>query len=156
MNQVKRNGEVQIDVATSRLGKQVLEIKEGSYAIEGKPILSQFDLLIQSRERLGITGENGAGKSTLLNVLAGRLSLDSGRRIIGSTVKLAYYTQTNEMMDPEQRMIAYLQEAAEEVEKTDGAHVSVAEMLEQFCSPVSCTEQRSVNYLVVKNAAYSY
>ena len=117
MNQVKRNGEVQIDVATSRLGKQVLEIKEGSYAIEGKPILSQFDLLIQSRERLGITGENGAGKSTLLNVLAGRLSLDSGRRIIGSTVKLAYYTQTNEMMDPEQRMIAYLQEAAEEVEK---------------------------------------
>ena len=55
----------------------MLEIKEGSYAIEGKPILSQFDLLIQSRERLGITGENGAGKSTLLNVLAGRLSLDS-------------------------------------------------------------------------------
>ncbi|MCR1945408.1 ABC-F family ATP-binding cassette domain-containing protein [Enterococcus gallinarum] len=135
MNQVKRNGEVQIDVATSRLGKQVLEIKEGSYAIEGKPILSQFDLLIQSRERLGITGENGAGKSTLLNVLAGRLSLDSGRRIIGSTVKLAYYTQTNETMDPEQRMIAYLQEAAEEVEKTDGAHVSVAEMLEQFLFP---------------------
>ena len=135
LNQVKRNGEVQIDVATSRLGKQVLEIKAGDFAIEGKPILSQFDLLIQSRERLGITGENGAGKSTLLNLLAGRLSLDSGTRIIGATVKLAYYTQTNEAMDPEQRMIAYLQEAAEEVEKTDGAHVSVAEMLEQFLFP---------------------
>jgi ATP-binding cassette subfamily F protein uup len=135
LNQVKRNGEVQIDVATSRLGKQVLEIKDGSFAIEEKQLLSHFDLLIQSRERLGITGENGAGKSTLLNLLAGRLDLDSGTRIIGSTVKLAYYTQTNETMDPEQRMIAYLQEAAEEVEKADGAHVSVAEMLEQFLFP---------------------
>lgn len=137
LNQVKRNGEVAIDVAAARLGKQVLELKDASYAIETLQLLQHFDLLIQSRERLGITGENGAGKSTLLNILAGRIDLDAGQRVIGSTVKLAYYTQTNEAMDPEQRMIAYLQEAAEEVQKADGSQVSVAEMLEQFLFPRS-------------------
>ncbi len=75
-------------------------------------------MLIQSRERLGITGENGAGKSTLLNILAGRLPLEEGERTMGVTVKMAYYTQTIEAMNPDQRMIAYLQEAAEEVQKS--------------------------------------
>ena len=117
LHQVKRNGEVAIDVATTRLGKQVLELKDASFKIENKTILSHFDLLIQSRERLGITGENGAGKSTLLNILAGRLPLEEGERTMGVTVKMAYYTQTIEAMNPDQRMIAYLQEAAEEVQK---------------------------------------
>ena len=125
-----------IDVATTRLGKQVLELKDASFKIENKTILSHFDLLIQSRERLGITGENGAGKSTLLNILAGRLPLE-GERTMGVTVKMAYYTQTIEAMNPDQRMIAYLQEAAEEVQKVDGSQVSVAEMLEQFLFPRS-------------------
>ena len=137
LHQVKRNGEVAIDVATTRLGKQVLELKDASYQIENKTILSHFDLLIQSRERLGITGENGAGKSTLLNILAGRLPLEEGERTMGVTVKMAYYTQTIEAMNPDQRMIAYLQEAAEEVQKVDGSQVSVAEMLEQFLFPRS-------------------
>ena len=137
LHQVKRNGEVAIDVATTRLGKQVLELKDARFKIENKTILSHFDLLIQSRERLGITGENGAGKSTLLNILAGRLPLEEGERTMGVTVKMAYYTQTIEAMNPDQRMIAYLQEAAEEVQKVDGSQASVAEMLEQFLFPRS-------------------
>lgn len=135
LHQVKNNGEVEIDIATKRLGKKVLEIKNGEFQIENKKILSDFDLLIQSRERLGITGENGAGKSTLLNILTGRLKLDAGELIVGETVRLAYYTQQNEEMNPEQRMIAYLQEAAEEVRRNDGSQISVAEMLERFLFP---------------------
>lgn len=135
LHQVQSSGEVEIDIATKRLGKKVLEIKEGVYFIEGQCILDHFDLLIQSRERLGITGENGAGKSTLLNLLSGRLELESGELITGETVRLAYYTQQNEEMDPEQRMIAYLQEAAEEVRRSDGSQISVAEMLERFLFP---------------------
>jgi ATP-binding cassette subfamily F protein uup len=113
----------------------VLEIKDGVYHIENQAILNHFDLLIQARERLGITGENGAGKSTLLNILARRLPLEQGELIVGETVRLAYYTQQNEAMDNEQRMIAYLQEAAEEVKRSDGTQISVAEMLERFLFP---------------------
>lgn len=135
LHQVKTDGNVEIDIATQRLGKKVIELQQAAYAFDEKVILKDFDLLVQSKERLGITGENGAGKSTLLNILAGRIPLDSGILSIGETVRLAYYTQQNEAMDEEQRMIAYLQEAAEEVKRTDGTQISVAEMLERFLFP---------------------
>ena len=130
--QVNHEEDLEINIATKRLGKKVLEIKNGSYSIDGKLLIDHLDLLIQSRERLGITGKNGAGKSTLLNLLANRIPLDQGRLIVGETVRIAYYTQENEEMDPEKRMIAYLQEAAEEAKTVDGGQIGVAELLERF------------------------
>ncbi|MGM9904170.1 ABC transporter ATP-binding protein [Enterococcus sp. 10A9_DIV0425] len=133
--QVNQESEIELNMATQRLGKKVLEIKDGCYSIDGKRLIDHLDLLIQSRERLGITGENGAGKSTLLNILAGKVPLEQGLFSIGETVRLAYYTQENEEMNPEKRMIAYLQEAAEEVQTADGTQIGVAELLERFLFP---------------------
>ncbi len=135
LHQVQTNGTLEADFATQRLGKKVLEIKEGNYAIDHKQLLKDFNLLIQANDRIGITGKNGAGKSTLLNILAGRIPLENGLYSIGETVRIGYYTQQNEAMDPNQRMIAYLQEAAEEVKRSDGSSVGVAEMLERFLFP---------------------
>lgn len=133
--QVNQEDDLELNLATQRLGKKVLEIKDGSYRINDQTLLEHLDLLIQSRERLGITGKNGAGKSTLLNILAGRIPLDSGTISIGETVRLAYYTQENEEMAPGKRMIAYLQEAAEEAKTVDGSQIGVAELLERFLFP---------------------
>ena len=135
LHQVKNDGQLEMNIATTRLGKKVLELKQASFTIENKTILDHFDLLIQTKERLGITGKNGAGKSTLLNILAGRIPLDDGIVEVGETVRLAYYTQQNETLDPNMRMIAYLQEAAEEVKQRDGSQISVAEILERFLFP---------------------
>lgn len=133
--QVNQEDDLELNLATQRLGKKVLEIKDGSCRINDQTLLEHLDLLIQSRERLGITGKNGAGKSTLLNILAGRIPLDSGTISIGETVRLAYYTQENEEMAPDKRMIAYLQEAAEEAKTVDGSQIGVAELLERFLFP---------------------
>ncbi|MCW1817819.1 ABC-F family ATP-binding cassette domain-containing protein [Enterococcus faecium] len=133
--QVNQEDDLELNLATQRLGKKVLEIKDGSYRINDQTLLEHLDLLIQSRERLGITGKNGAGKSTLLNILAGRIPLDSGTISIGETVRFAYYTQENEEMAPDKRMIAYLQEAAEEAKTADGSQIGVAELLERFLFP---------------------
>ena len=135
LNQVQTDEQVAMELTTKRLGKQVLEIKDGNYRFDDKIILEDFELLVQARDRIGITGENGAGKSTLLNILAGQLPLDSGTLIIGETVRIAYYTQLTEQVKEDQRVIAYLQEVAEEAKQKDGTSISVADLLERFLFP---------------------
>lgn len=135
LNQVQTDEQVAMELTTKRLGKQVLEIKDGNYRFADKIILEDFELLVQARDRIGITGENGAGKSTLLNILAGQLPLDSGTLIIGETVRIAYYTQLTEQVKEDQRVIAYLQEVAEEAKQKDGTSISVADLLERFLFP---------------------
>lgn len=132
----KPTGEkVDISLNGSRLGKQVFELKDASKRYGSKTILNHFNLLVKPGDRLGIIGRNGAGKSTLLNVLAKKLPLDDGEFIMGQTVKIAYYTQENEDMDENKRMIEYIKETAEVVETSDGKTLSAALMLERFLFP---------------------
>lgn len=124
-----------MDLATTRLGKKVLAIKDGNYQIGNQTILKDFNLLVQGGERIGIVGPNGVGKTTLLNILAGIIPLQSGVYEIGETVKLAYYTQQIEPMDSDKRMIAYLQDVAEEVTSAGGQKIAIPDLLERFLFP---------------------
>lgn len=128
-------GSLDFSVGTKRLGKKVIEIENANYTINQNIILKDFELLVQSHERLGITGANGSGKSTLLNIIAGRIPLDSGVVELGETVNIGYYTQTNDNLDESKRIISFLQEIAEEVKQQDGSVISVTEMLERFLFP---------------------
>ncbi len=128
-------GSLEFSAGTKRLGKKVIEIENANYTINQSIILKDFELLVQSHERLGITGANGSGKSTLLNIIAGRIPLDSGVVELGETVNIGYYTQTNDNLDESKRIISFLQEIAEEVKQQDGSVISVTEMLERFLFP---------------------
>jgi ABC transport system ATP-binding/permease protein len=124
-----------ISLSGSRLGKQVLELKEAEKNFGGKVILQDFDLLLKQGDRIGIIGRNGTGKSTLLNILAGKIPLDTGELITGQTVRIAYYTQENEGLDENKRMIEYLKETAQVVHTSDGKTISASQMLERFLFP---------------------
>lgn len=132
---VKQSEKLDMSLNGSRLGKQVFELREASKKYADLTILHSFDLLVKPGDRIGIIGKNGTGKSTLLNILAGKIPLDSGERIIGQTVKIAYYTQESEDMDENKRMIEYLKETAQVVETSDGKTISAAQMLERFLFP---------------------
>ncbi|GJM47797.1 ABC-F family ATP-binding cassette domain-containing protein [Weissella soli] len=127
--------DIQVNLGQQRLGKKVIEIEYAQLAFDERVILKDFSALIQANQRIGITGPNGTGKSTLLNAIAGKVTLDSGLITIGETVKMAYYTQTNEPIPDDKRMIAYLSEVAESVVDREGNRVSVSELLEQFLFP---------------------
>ncbi|WP_400241872.1 ABC-F family ATP-binding cassette domain-containing protein [Niallia sp. JL1B1071] len=133
---VKGKDKLDISLKGSRLGKQVFELVDASKRFEDKIILDNFNLLVKPGDRFGIIGKNGTGKSTFLNILAGKLSLDAGERIIGQTVKVAYYRQENEDMDTSKRMIEYLKETAEVIEASDGKVITAAQMLERFLFPL--------------------
>ncbi|SIO11895.1 ATP-binding cassette, subfamily F, uup [Carnobacterium alterfunditum] len=132
LNQSNLDESVEMNLEGSRLGKRVFELKDASLNLGGKVILDHFNMMIQTKDRIGISGENGAGKSTFLNTLAGRFPLDSGEIVVGETVKVAYFTQVIEEMDPTKRVISYLQEVGEEVETSNGERISVTNLLEQF------------------------
>ncbi|HFU4203905.1 TPA: ABC-F family ATP-binding cassette domain-containing protein [Streptococcus suis] len=128
------DSELEINFETSRIGKKVINFENVSFSYPNKPILFDFNLLIQNKDRIGIVGENGKGKSTLLNLIAGDLQADRGKVDIGETIRIGYFSQTIKGLDESKRVINFLQEVAEEA-KTSSGMVSIAELLEQFLFP---------------------
>ena len=137
VHQTVNNDDLEINFETSRIGKKVVNFGHVDFAYEdGKPILSDFNLIMQNRDRIGIVGDNGVGKSTLLNLINGDLVPSAGILDIGETVRIGYFSQQIKDMDESKRVINYLQEVADEVKTTVGT-TSITELLEQFLFPRS-------------------
>lgn len=128
--------ELEINFETSRIGKKVINFENVSFAYPDKQILTDFNLLVQNKDRIGIVGDNGVGKSTLLNLIKGDLHPTAGNLEIGETVRIGYFSQLTKDMDENKRVINYLQEVADEV-KTSVGTTSVTDLLEQFLFPRS-------------------
>jgi ABC transport system ATP-binding/permease protein len=79
--------------ATTRLGKDVIDLLDASVQLGGRTLLDRLTWLLAPGERVGIVGVNGSGKSTLLRAIAGEVPLASGKRTVGATVRLAYLSQ---------------------------------------------------------------
>lgn len=137
VHQTVNNDDLEINFETSRIGKKVVNFEHVDFAYEdGKQILSDFNLIMQNRDRIGIVGDNGVGKSTLLNLINGDLVPIAGVLDIGETVRIGYFSQQIKDMDESKRVINYLQEVADEVKTTVGT-TSITELLEQFLFPRS-------------------
>ncbi|MFY2859701.1 ABC-F family ATP-binding cassette domain-containing protein [Mycobacterium sp. THU-M104] len=87
-------------LASTRLGKDVIDLLDVSVSFGGRPVLRDIEWRIGPGERTGILGANGAGKSTLLGLIAGTVRPDSGRVKRGKTVRLAVLDQQGEMLSP--------------------------------------------------------
>lgn len=116
---------------SSRLGKSTIEIRNLSKAINGQPLIADFSYIVRRHERLGIIGPNGCGKSTLMKLLVGQLQPDAGKIIVGETVRIGYFSQELEEMDPDQRIIDYVRAIGEVIDTPDG-QVSASQMLQRF------------------------
>lgn len=133
----------ELNLAYSRLGKQVYELKNLSKSINNKVLFEDVTEIIQSGRRIGIVGPNGAGKTTLLNILSNEDQDYEGELKIGQTVKLAYFKQTEETLDRDIRVIDYLREESEMAKEKDGTSISVTQLLERFLFP-SATHGKKV------------
>lgn len=122
---------VEISSVSSRLGKKTIEIEKIFKAYEGKKLIEDFTYIFLRDDRIGIVGKNGIGKSTLLKIINGLVEPDKGNISIGPTVKIGYFSQENEEMNPKEKVIDYIKEVAEYIETPEGK-ISAAKMLERF------------------------
>lgn len=129
----QKDEEITIDVAFTRLGNKVIEIKGLSKQFGTKKLFDNFEYFFTPNDRIGIIGDNGVGKSTLLNLIAGTLTPSSGIIEVGTTVKMGYFTQDFDgFTSMEQRAIEYIKEIAEYVTTPNGYRMSASELMETF------------------------
>lgn len=137
---IDRSGEqtdLEMNLATSRLGKKVLESDGITKTYDDRTIIKDFSFLLQQGDRIGIIGANGYGKSTLLNMLAGEIEPDQGEVVVGATVKRLHFKQTLPAMNEKARMIDYVREASNDITDANGERFSASQMLERFLFPLN-------------------
>ena len=125
---------LEVNTVTSRLGRKIIEIEGISKAYGDKQLISDFSYTVLRNDRIGILGKNGCGKSTLLKMIMGQVEPDAGIIEKGETVKIGYFSQENEALDEEQRIIKYIEEIASNIKTKDG-YMSASQMLERFLFP---------------------
>jgi ATP-binding cassette subfamily F protein uup len=118
------------DLGTQRLGKKVINLTG-----VGCRILKPLDLRIEPGERLGLVGANGSGKTTLLDLLAGRLTPDTGVMEVGDTVQIGYFDQHTDRLQhlsENTRVVDAVKDVATSIPLSNGKEVSASRLCEMF------------------------
>ena len=130
-----RTDSVEIDVATSRLGRKIIDCEDVCLKFEERTMLDGFSYKFTRGERIGIVGRNGVGKTTFLNLISGGLEPDSGTIERGETLCIGYYSQRGINFKKGQTVLECVQDIAEVVKASDGQTVSATTFLTRFLFP---------------------
>ena len=131
-HQRRKDHVVQLELNMERLGSKILELHKVTKAFGDKLMLDKFDYVFQKGERIGIIGKNGTGKSTFLNLITNTLKVDSGKIVVGETVKFGYYTQNGIEIKPEQKVIDVVRAYGDYIPLKKGRQISAQQLLERF------------------------
>jgi ATP-binding cassette subfamily F protein uup len=110
----------------------VYELHGVSLAFGKKTLLDGVDWNVGPGDRVGIVGVNGAGKSTVLKLLVGQQAPDSGRVVVGQTVKPAYLSQEVAELDPSLRVLEAVEQVAKVVDLGGGKTVGASTLADRF------------------------
>ncbi len=129
---IQPQSSLQLESAAFRLGKKTIELKHASKSYGGRVLFDDFSYLLGRHDRIGIIGPNGCGKTTLLKMILKQVAPEKGEIEWGETVRIGYFSQHCEELDPQKRVIEVLQQFGEQVTTATGEKISAAKMLERF------------------------
>jgi len=128
----RQDHEVQLELNMERLGSKIVELHNIGKSFQDKQLLENFSYNFKRGERIGIIGKNGTGKSTFLNILTGGIKPDTGKVVIGETIKFGYYTQSGIKIKPGQKVIEVIREFGDYIPLKKGRQISAQQLLERF------------------------
>lgn len=125
--------QVTLEVKSAYIGNKIFEADYicKSYGPD-KVILDNFFYNFSRYEKMGIIGKNGTGKSTFIKILLGLVKPDSGRVVVGETVRFGYYSQEGMVFDEQLKVIDAVRKIAEYVDLGGGKHLSAMQFLQHF------------------------
>ncbi len=124
--------QVRLKASNIYIGSKIFEFQYVSKAFPEICILKDFYYNFSRFEKMGIVGNNGTGKSTFLKMLLGELQPDSGKIVIGDTVRFGYFSQEGLKFDEQQKVIDVVRDIAEYVDLGSGRHLSASQFLQHF------------------------
>ncbi len=118
INRRAKKGQVKIHILDDEncVSKLVFEIKKINYQIADIKLIEKFSMLVLKGEKIGIIGGNGTGKSTFIKLLLDELQPDSGSIRRSRTIKLAYFDQMREYLDPNMKSMDFVSEGRERID----------------------------------------
>lgn len=128
----RKENKVELEINMERMGSKVIELHKIAKRFGDKIITDNFSFDFQRGERIGIIGKNGTGKSSFLNLITGTVPPDSGKVIVGDTIKIGYYTQSGINPRQGQRVIDVIKEYGEYIPLMKGRIISASQLLERF------------------------
>ena len=129
---------LRLQVNSTYIGSKIFEAEYVSKSFpagedrEELVILKDFYYNFSRYEKMGIVGNNGTGKSTFLKLLLGLVQPDSGRFVIGETVKFGYFSQEFMQVDESMKVIDAVRRVAEYVDLGGGKHLTAMQFLQHF------------------------
>ena len=125
--------QVTLEVKSAYIGNKIFEADyiSKSYGPD-KVILRDFFYTFSRYEKMGIVGHNGTGKSTFIKILLGLVKPDSGKVVIGETVRFGYYSQEGLQFDEQMKVIDVVRNIADYIDLGGGRHLSAMQFLQHF------------------------
>jgi ABC transport system ATP-binding/permease protein len=117
-----------------RLGGTIVELTKVSRSLGGKTLFTDLTLVMKPGDRIGIVGPNGAGKTTLIRTILGIDPPDSGRVVLGSNTRAAYFEQSRGELRDELTVIEEVGDGYDYVE-LPGGRVHVRSFLRMLAFP---------------------
>ena len=124
--------QIQLEINMERLGSKIIELHNIGKSYGQRVLIQNFDYVFKKGDRVGIIGKNGAGKTTLLQLITGAVKPDTGKVVIGDTVKIGYYTQKGIAIKQGQKVIDVIREFGDYIPLTKGRSLSAGSLLERF------------------------
>ena len=128
---------IEFDIQPTRLGSKILELHNIGKSYGERTLFEKFDYKFQRFDKVGIVGVNGSGKSTFLKIITGQMQSDTGKVVIGETIKFGLYNQEGLDLKTDKRLIEVVREKGEFIPTNGGGKITAAQLLERFLFPRS-------------------